>query len=225
MLILHGENVILSRQKLEEIINDFKGEIIRLEGHQINLTQLKQAAESQSLFDEDRLVLVENIFFRRPSQEKENLIRYLKEIRPKGLIVWEAKTIDGRTLAPFKGVKTEKFELTRQIFKFLDSLIPHNLQKSLHWLHQCLKQDLPEMIFYMLIRQVRLLLMAKDLGAKGLIRMAPWQQNKLLHQAEKFELQKLLWLHQTLLKIDYEQKTGRAVMPLASQLDLLIASL
>jgi DNA polymerase III delta subunit len=55
--------------------------------------------------------------------------------------------------------------------------------------------------------------------------LAPWQQAKFLRQAQRFSLEQLLKIHRQLLKIDYEQKTGRAVLPLASQLDLLITDL
>lgn len=225
MLVLQGENIVLSRKRLIEIAGRFKGETLRLEGDQLDLTQLKQALESQSLFGAERLVVIENLFSRRPSKAKEETLHYLKAENPENLVIWEGKKIDGRTLASFNKAKVENFELTPFIFKFLDSLAPGNQKKSLTLLHQCLEQDLPEIVFYMLARQVRLLLLAKDLGKKGLAKMASWQQNKLGQQASKFELMKLLQLHQQLLKIDWQQKTGQSPLSLASQLDLLVASL
>ena len=225
MLILHGENTVLSRHKLIGFTQNFKGEIVRLEGEKMSLTDLKQAVESSSLFGQKRLVIVENLFTRRPSTDKEKLLKYLKEQKPTNLIIWERKTIDGRSLISFRFAQIEKFVIPSIIFKFLDSLSPNNKKNTLNFFHQNLYQEPPEMVFYMLTRQIRNLLIVKDLGEKGLEKMAPWQKAKLARQAKQFSLKQLLSFYQQLLKIDWQQKTGRAAMPLISQLDLLIASL
>lgn len=225
MIILHGENIVLSRKELDSLIKDLPDEVVRLDGHRLSLADLKQAVESRSLFGKDRLVVLENHFSRRPSQEKEAILSYLKKNQPKNLILWEGKTIDGRSLTAFKRARVKKFSLTPFIFKFLETLRPGNQKESFNLLHRCLKQDPPEMVFFMLTRQIRSLIIACDLGEKGLTRLAPWQKSKLIKQAKQFRLEKLLWLHQQLLKIDFDQKTGQAILPLADQLDLLIASL
>ena len=225
MIILYGENLVLSRQKLNELIGNFKGEKVRLDGRKLNLGVLKQALESASLFNQKRLVILENIFSRPPSQEKEKILAYLKKVEPENLLVWEPKKIDGRTLNSFKKAKTIKFSLTAFIFKFLDAFAPDNKKGALFWLRRCFDQDSPEIVFYLLARRIGHLLIAKDLGKKGLLKMAPWQQSKLLHQASKFETKTLLFCHHQLLEIDWQQKTGQAFLPLASQLDLLVASI
>jgi len=225
MLIFHGENIVASRQKLIDKLKRFQGETIRLEGEKINLTQLKQALETQSLFGQEKLVVVENLFSRPTSKAKENFLHYIKENKPPNLVVWERKTIDGRVLVSFKFAQIEKFVVPAIIFKFLDSLSPQNKKNSLFLMHQCLKKDAPEMVFYMLSRQIRNLIIAADLGEKGLERMAPWQKGKFIRQAKNFSLQQLLNFYKKLSEIDWQQKTGRATIPLASQLDLLLASL
>lgn len=225
MVILHGENTVLSRRKLTNFSQRFKGEIVRLDGEKMSLTDLKQAVEANSLFDQKRLVIIENLFTRRPSQEKEKLLKYLKEQKPTNLIIWERKTIDGRSLISFRFAQIEKFVIPATIFKFLDSLSPNNKKNALNFFHQNLYQEAPEMVFYMLTRQIRNLLIVKDLGEKGLEKMAPWQKAKLARQAKQFNLKQLLSFYQQLLKIDWQQKTGQAAMPLIFWLDLLIASL
>lgn len=224
MLILHGENLVASRQFLTEKIKSFKGEVIRLEEDQLNLTQFKQALESASLFGQDRLVVLENIFSQRPSQKKEKILNYYKENQFENLIIWEKKTIDGRSLRAFAAAKIIRFKIPPAIFNFLDSLNPNNKKIALNYFHLCLKQDTPEMIFYMLANRIRDLIIAADLGIKGFPKMPFWQKNKIISQAKKFKLKRLLVLYQQLLKIDISQKTGQASLPLASQLDLLLAS-
>ena len=124
MLILHGENVVESRRQLNEEITAYQGEIVRLEGEKVSLTELKQALESDSLFGHQRLVIIEKIFLCRPGQEKEAIISYLKKTSPANLIIWEPKAIDRRHLIPFSQAKIRKFNLTPYIFRFLESLEP-----------------------------------------------------------------------------------------------------
>ena len=228
MLILHGENLVASRKRLKEEIDNFrlkfKGEVIKFAGNQVDLTQIKQAVESSSLFGQNRLIVIENLFSGSPSTEKQKIVGYLKQNLPKNLLIWEKRKIDNRVLAHFKA-QVFQFDLTPIIFRFLDSLVPNNQKFSLSLLHQCFDQDAPEIVFYMLGRQIRLLIIAADLGENGLIEIPEWKRKKLISQAKEFSLTKLLQLYRQLLKIDWQQKTGQTPFDLASQLDLFIASL
>lgn len=224
MIILHGENIVASRKRLTNELEKFSGEKIRLESSNLTLTEAKQALESASLFGQDKLVVIESLFSGRPSKKKETLLDYLKSEQPKNLIIWEGKAIDGRKLVSFQKSKIENFKLTAVIFKFLDSL-GSSKKISLGFLHQVINQESPEMVFYMLVRRISLLLIAKDLGPKGLQKMADWQKSRLVAQAKRFSLNQLLKCHRQLLEIDYQQKTGQSVTPLNSSIDLLVVSL
>jgi len=227
MIILHGDNTVLSRQKLKEEIEVFrvkiKGEVLKFEGNDLLLLNLQQALESASLFGDNHLVVVENLFSGRKNKEKEKILVYLKKTNQENLIVWEGKKIDGRTLLSFKA-KVFKFDLPLVIFRFLDSLAPGNSNVSLDLFHQCLEQDPPELIFFLLAKQIRLLILAVDLGKKGLSKMEDWRVGKLIHQGQKFGLRPLIFLYKELLKIDWQQKTGQTPFDLVSQLDLFLAS-
>ncbi len=227
MIILHGENILLSRQRLTNEINNFKlknkGEILRFNGDEINLLSLKQALEPVNLLGEKCLVVIENLFSGRKTKEKEKIIDFLKKINPQNLLVWEGIKIDGRILAPFK-TQILRFDLTPLIFHFLDSLAPKNSLQSLNLLHKCLAQESAESVFFMLIRHIKLLIIAFELGEKGLNRMERWQIEKLIRQAQKFTLFELLKIYRRLLKIEILQKTNKSPLSLSSQLDLLVAS-
>ena len=227
MIILHGENTVLSRQRLKEETEAFKlkrkGEVLRFEGNNLNLINLQQALESLSLIEKSQMVVIENLFSGRQSKEKEKMMTYLKNSNPINLIIWEGKKIDGRILLPFKA-QVLRFDLPLIIFRFLDSLAPGNATQSINFFHQSLEQDPPELIFYLLNRQIRLLILATDLGEKGLSQMQDWQKGKLIRQAKKFGLTKLIKIYKELLKIDWQQKTSQTPFSLVSQLDLSLAS-
>ncbi len=227
MIILHGENIVLSRQKLKEKVTEFKeetkGEVLLFDGS-VNLIDIQQAFQSLSLLGQHQLVVIENLFGGRKTKEKEKIIDFIKEIKPNNLIIWEAKKIDGRILNAFRG-QVLRFDLTPVIFQFLDSLRPGNTKTSLILFHQTLEQLPSEMIFFMITKHLRLLILATDLGKEGLKNMPPWRQGKLINQGNQFGLDKLLSTYKRLLRIDCQQKTGKTLFNLSSQLDLLIASL
>jgi len=225
MVIFHGENTALSRQRLNEEIEKFKGEVIKLEGEKLTLTEFQQAVESRSIFGADKLVVIFGLFSRKPSREKEKILNYCQKEASQNLIVWEEKKIDSRILGKFKGARIEFFDLPKIIYKFLDWLSPLNKKTSLLLFHQCLKKEIPERIFYFLCRHVEQLIIAADLGKRGLENLPEWKQEKLLRQAKAFGLEKLINLYQKLLEIDYLQKSGQAPFSLVFHLDLLIAYL
>ena len=225
MVIFHGENTALSRQRLNQLIEKFRGEVVKLEGEKITLSELQQAVESRSIFGADKLVVIFGLFSRKPSKEKEKLLDYCQKENPQNLIVWEEKKIDGRALISFKKAKIELFDLPKIIYKFLDSLSPFNKKTSLLLFHQCLKKEVPERIFYFLCRHIEQLIIAADLGKGGLENLPDWKKEKLAKQAKAFGLEKLINIYQKLLAIDYQQKTGKSPFSLISSLDLLIAYL
>lgn len=224
MLIIHGNNQVASRKRLTQLTDNFKGEIVRLEANKLDLTALIQAIESQSLFGTDKLTVIENLFGRRPSKAKEEIFTYLKKNFPVNLIIWENAKVDGRTLLPFSKAKVEKFEIGQVLYRFLDNLAPNNQKNNLLLFYQCLNQNEPELVMYLLAKQLRLLIIGIDLGQKGLDKVPSWKKSLIIRQAKKFDLKKLISLLQKLLDIEYGQKTGQSPFDLITHLDLWLTS-
>lgn len=218
--ILHGDNVVQSRKRLTEILEKARkegAEIVYLDGTKVTITEVRSALESGSLFGESRLVVIENL------KEKPEILTYLKKEKfDNDLILWEPKEIK-REILP--GAEMEVFKLAPLIFSFLESLKPGNFKESLRLLSELKKGEEPEMIFYMLVRQFRNLILTRDLGASSLSDLALWQQKKFLKQAENFSLEQLLEIYRKLLEIDFKQKTSSDPYSLSSRLDLLTAEI
>ena len=117
------------------------------------------------------------------------------------------------------------------VFAMVDALGNRNGRQASKLLHQLLDRFEPEYIFYMVVRQFRLLLQAKDIiesgGDSGMIakkiRVRPFVARKLVNQSRGFSLEALEDIYQKLLDIDEAIKTSRLDTRLA--LDTLIASL
>lgn len=225
--ILHGDNLAESRKALSQLIQEARAagqEILNLESNKIDLSELRKALESNSLLGKNRFVILENFLSGRKSKDKSGIYDFLFKGRfENDLIFWEDKELKGVNLP--SGIKAEKFRLNPVIFRFLENLKPGNSTQMLILLLEVKQTGDPQMIFYMLSRQIRLLILAKDLGANGLSSLSPWQQQKLLTQAKYFTLDQLQRFYKELLKVDFQQKTSGDSYSLASRLDLLVASL
>lgn len=223
--IFHGDNIVESRRKLSEEAAKAKEEgteVVTLNGAKTNFTEVRSALESSSLFGQDKLVVMENFLSSPVSAFKKKTLDYLKKGQfGNNLILWEEGRLKN---IPLKA-PTKLFRLDPVLFRFLESLQEGGERKSLELLAKLTRKEKPEMIFYMIVRQVRLLILAKDLGASGLSGMASWQKNKLVSQAKFFSMNRLLELHKKLLEIDFAQKTSTDPLPLSSRLDLLASEI
>jgi len=227
--ILHGEDIVKSRRQLEVIKNQHRDfEIISLDGKKLDLTGLKQALESASMFKNGRLVVIEN-FLASKNKNQEEIIKYLADEPPGAeLVLWEGVSFEGRRLLKLKGARVLEFKPEPVFFRFLDSIRPNNTKEMLTLLLQSKRVEQPEIIFYMLIRQFRLLLLIKDgvfSGIEEIDRLAPWQKQKLERQARYFSLEQLVDIYHQLFKIDCQQKTGENTFDLAKTLEFFVAKL
>ncbi len=226
LTIIHGDNIVSSRNRLFEIREKNKDKEIITFSTPPDKTALIQVLESASLFGADRLVIVENLLTKM-GRKKDEIAEYLfKANFSTDCIIWEAKTLTPAVLSHFaKGSKVEVFKLNRVLFRFLESLGVSSADEVLRLYHQCLLNDEIELIFAMLVRQVRILL-ALNTNAAGLEemkRLQPWQLGKLKNQASHISTEKLIALHSTLYNLDYEVKTGQNGLSLSHSLDIVLS--
>lgn len=119
------------------------------------------------------------------------------------------------------------------IFKMVDALVDGNGQQAMRLLHRLLqdKDNDPFSLFGMIIRQFRLLLLAKEHlvtggGAQHLasaIKVQSFVAQNLARQSRAFQLAQLEQIYRTLQEYDFNMKTGKMKPDLA--LDLLVAGL
>lgn len=229
MTILHGENITASRQELSRIKTSASGEVITLDGEKVDLTQLKQALEAQSLLATEKLVVLENFLKQRKKAQENEILWYLKtETLSVNLVLWEGEEIRPAVLRLFPKAKIQVFKLDPYLFRFLDSLGPHRNQKMIEAFRQAKACEEVNLIFYMLIRQFRLLLSLKSGEKSGLEetdKMADWQKIKIIKQSQSFTTDRLLDAYRKLLEIDWQEKSGLAAYSLPQTLELFLARL
>lgn len=224
--ILHGEDSSASRNYLFELKQrNPDGAVVA--GESIALTDLVQIFSGGDLFATDTTVFIENLLSKRKqAAEFEALINVLREnTLSSTIILWEGKELDKRTLSLFPHATVKNHSLPKTLFLFLDSLKPNNGSQLIQLFAKTRATSETEMIFYLLIKQVRLLLFMQNPGTEKIDeikRLAPWQLEKLQRQAKLFSKSQLLSLHDRLYQTDKGQKTGELVVPLATAIDILL---
>lgn len=230
--LFHGDNTEQSRNELLALRKKFKDqEIVFYDGKNMTLTDLKQSTESGSLFGSKRLVIVENLFTRKlakksSDRENENFKKFIHEIPSDvDIVFWEEKELSKTSLNILpKNTDIALFQIERILFKFLESIRPDVTQELIDKFNHCLEKESPEMIFAMLVRQIRYLIMVKDLG-KNISELSPWQLGKFLKQVNFFSMRQLLKLYNRLLQIDIKIKTGNSAFNLTDEIRLFLINI
>ncbi|MBD3250643.1 MAG: hypothetical protein GF381_03690 [Candidatus Pacebacteria bacterium] len=207
--ILHGDNIVKSRQKLVELIDQAKdrGVVVnRLEAGKTDRPELESKLTKTSLFGTDRIVVLEELHSLRSTNKKKELIELILQAEL-DLILWESRSLTKTMLKKFPRAKSQEFGLTNQLFNWLDSLAPTKYTKpsQLQLLNEVIKTDDEYMCLAMLARQIRLLIQAKD---GGQIKGPPFVISKIKKQARPFSLGQLLELHRQLVEFDLRLKTS-----------------
>ena len=228
--VIHGSNQALTRNELQNLKAKYK-EVVEVSGKDLSFKDFQLAVDSQSLFSVERLVVIENFFAGK--KKRDEIISYLNKNTLKvDLAFWECKDSKNKDISLLSdiGAKVINYNIPVVIFKFLDSFYPGNAQTCILLFEDCLLTNEPEMIFFMLVKQIRYLLLAQS-EAKNkdstefpsdYNRLAPWQKQKLYKQAQLFTFEKLSKLYEELMTMDFNLKTGQTNLGMEEHLRLFL---
>jgi DNA polymerase-3 subunit delta len=153
---------------------------------------------------------------RQAAQEVEKLLTYVNWSRP--ITLEDVEAVSSFTAEP-------------DIFAMVDALATGDGKKAQGQLRRLLEHQDAFMTWGMVIRQFRLVLLAREVidggGGEGevvrVLGVHPFVAEKVFKQAKGFTLPELEKIYHKLLEIDEAAKTGR--MPLDLGMDLLVAEL
>jgi hypothetical protein len=200
----------------------------------VTLTDLAQIFEGGGLFSDNKNIFIEQIITKKTrgisaakkkSGEFGQIVAYLeKNAAENTIFLWEGKELDRSALSLFKTALTRPFKLPQTLFLFLDSLKPGNGKALISLFHQTIETTETEMVFFMLVRQIRLLLALSEESNEAIdeIKRLTWQKNKLQQQAKYFGKERLKDFYAKLFTIEVGQKTGTLSSPLISTIDFLL---
>ena len=235
MRILHGENTVQSRNQLFKYISVAKEagkSILNMDAKALDLVALEQVLGNESLFAEQKVVIITELHTLLKSKKKDELIEMVAKAAAQSetsaieIILWEKRDLTATMLKKFPVAKTEQFKLSSTLFSWLDNLTGQKnsiqVKKMLELFQKAVQSDGDFMCFSMLIRQIRLLIQAKEGNVVGL---PPFMIGKLKKQSESFSFPQLLTIHHKLLLIDIAQKTSQSRLNMTQELELLLATM
>ncbi len=226
MIIIHGEDTATSRKFFHDS-KEKKKQGASFDGASVTLTDITQTVDGGDLFETEKTVFIENFLSKRkPGKEFEDIIALLNKTGFE-VFLWEGKTLTKKQLSYFPKAQIKSFALPQMLFSFVDSIVPNNAN-LIKLFHNGIENSEPELVFFMIIRQFRLLLCHSERSEESqnqideVKRLAPWQSSKLKKQASLFSQKKLIELYKKLYDIDLAQKTGALPYSLVQAIDFFL---
>lgn len=193
LLLLHGSAIEASRRKLQDLKKKFDSDNVLIFEEKTDLQEILVNLQSQSLFDGERLVVIENppVDFTFDSLTFDDSLT---------LILWFDHEVDTKKWPDFKPIF---FPESREVsvFPFLDYLAAAD-NKAFLEVEKLKKADFD--IYYFLTMVFYLLrnLVATPKTAPNFVK------DKLQRQRKNFNLERIKSLYKDILEIDFKIKKG-----------------
>src|SRR3989344_1342525 len=158
--IIHGDDISSSRKYY---IDQKTADAFSFEGEKVSLTDLVQILEGGGLFSDSKKIFIDDFLSKRKQwKETEDIVLQLnKYCKINDIFLWEGKEISKKNISLFSDPNVKIFKFPLYLFTFLDAIKPNNTGNLISF-HEALKKSEAELIFFMLIRQFRLLLALFD---------------------------------------------------------------
>ncbi|OIP57115.1 MAG: hypothetical protein COX79_03170 [Candidatus Levybacteria bacterium CG_4_10_14_0_2_um_filter_36_16] len=221
--VLHGEDAVASREKLQEFLkstsNVFVFDLDKSSG-----IDIFNAFEAKSLFQDKKIIILQDI---KSTSIKPFIAKILTFSNSKDtdIVLWHDDAIDKRLLEKLIGAKVTAFTLPKYLFPFLDNLMPGNGSMSFETFQKLKEQVPPELIFYHIIKRIRVLLMLSYGNQNSFSEtssMQGWQIQKLESQLKNWDKNRLLGFFRNLFELEIGAKTSTLPLSFSDQLDMLI---
>ena len=222
--LFHGNDIVSSRNAFADLKDQSS---VSLDAEDLSLSSFSELLSGDELFPREKNFFIENIFSKKSSKKFETLVDLINKNSQKLIFyLWEDSEISPRQISSLKNIKEKNFKLPKNLFLFLDSIRPGN-KEAIGLFHKTLSESDENIIFFMILRQFRLLLsQALGIGSIDEIkRLASWQRGKLQRQASQFQKDRLLRDYKKLYEIDRKHKTGVLDIPLSKSIDFFLLGL
>ncbi len=205
IIVLHGQDTAKSYVRLTKFIDTAKSR-----GWEIIYDEFPN---TPSLFGAERLIIYRD-FHLLTKNDIKNFEKF-----DGTLVVYHNSDLPSLFLKQMPpSFKMEKFDVPKLLFVFLESLYPGNSERCIKLLHEVVKSEPVELVFFFIARQMRDLYWV--LNSKGESVFPTWKAGKLKSQAGKIGTEKLKELINLLAEIDVRIKSTKA--DLLTELDLMI---
>lgn len=205
VILLHGDDITKSYGRLQKFVTSAKNR-----GWEIGYDDLEF---NPSLFTKNKLIILRDL-----KLLSARAIKTLQKLEGTLVIYKEGQANASLIRGLPKDTKVEEYKLPKEIWKFLENLVPGKGDKLVGDLASIVLVEPPEFVFSLISKQFRDLYWGK-ISSKTLP-YPSWRISKIVAQASRFEENQLKNIISDLAEIDWMVKTGKKEMLTA--LDLLI---
>lgn len=220
--IIHGDNVLQIQKTLDALKKKSQEkELIVLQ--KPDALTLRQHLSTPAMFFDNRLTIVEKFLTKGMSQEVIDFLSMLPQDTSCVFVEYTRLDRSEKAAKNIIGGKKLLDALKKQVkglqiiacndyalFDFLETLKPGQVKEVITRFDDLISKDYEaEAIFAIVVDHVRNLIIAKDLGPKGLSDMHEFRRNKMLVQSRAFTLQQLRSIYQKLFQLEIAQKEKR----------------
>ncbi len=206
--IIHGDDLTTSRNYLVDLKKTLENPIT-FTSDNLTFLNILQALKGNELFNNQNNIFIDELLSSKKTvADSEKIINLIKNT-DKNIYFWEKNELTKTTLSIFPKAQVKLFKIPQNIFNFLDNIKSDSKENVINF-HKTLDSAESDAIFYMIIRQFRLLIALTSTGDEidEIKRLAPWQKEKLKRQTNLFPIGKLKEIYNELFKIDLKTKTG-----------------
>lgn len=213
MIIIHGDNTILSRQELHKHMDEARTmgkQLIRLDGATVSPSDVEMNLGAMTFFGDEKVIIIEQLWSQR-SVTKKNAVQNILINAQLPIILWQNKTLTATQLKPFASSKPDirVFKSSKATYSLIEKIGISDKVALITSLQKSCQEDTPEFVFIMCMRQMRMLLqLVCGLQPAG----APFAIQKAKSQVKRFNLESLLKLHQEFVQMDRLLKTSQNVL-------------
>jgi hypothetical protein len=230
IILIHGADTASSRKFFTQAMKNCQNPAF-IDGTTATIAEISQILNSNGLFYESKEIFIEGLLRKKQKETAGEIAEILlKNSASSGhtVYLWEAKELEKRIQMQFKNATIREFKLPQSLFQFLDNLKPGNTKMLLPLFHAVLSSTEEEVVFYMIVRQFRILLALSSPSTDKIDevkRLADWQKTKLRSQLDWFGKDQILNIYNSLFALEEANKTGKMDMPLSLTIDFFLLKL
>lgn len=201
--IFHGDDQNQSRLALNQFLDTKKEfDILRVDNKEINLDDINGFINSQSLFNNPRIIEISNLFS-IPKTIFDKLVKILKSNPNFDITIWQDKPLTVTQLKIFPQAQVKNFPLDKKIFLCINNIKPKNITKFIPLYHQVLEKEPFELFLFWLKFNLR----------------------KQLTSYSKFNQEILKKTYLQTIELDFQSKTGQLTIPKELALERILLNL
>ena len=224
--LIYGDDIDQARNKFNAVLEG-KTRITKVNFEKATLDEIIQTLESQDLFENRRTIVIENIKNNSLFDKILNKLLSFKNDSVVDIVLWADEVLDAKLVAKLKGIQAYPFLLPKFLFPLLDALLPNQGKKSVELLAKVREGMADELIFFMIVKRIRTLLLLKAGNTSDFdetSRMQSWQLSKMSGQLNAWDEKKLISFYQKLFSLETGMKTSTLPLTLGQHLDILLLS-